>query len=54
MKNSPANITVPKVLVLAYCAAGVDGQLVEVIVDFDKLTPEMIGNVTQARYRWAA
>lgn len=41
-------------LALAYCSTGVHGQLIELLVDFDKLTPEMIEDVTPARYRWAA
>lgn len=45
---------VPKPLVLAYFATGVGGALIELLVDFDKLTPDMLRDVTPAGYRWAA
>lgn len=45
---------VPKQIVCAYFCTGPDGKHLEVLVDFEKLTPDMIEDVTPERYRWAA
>lgn len=51
---------VPKELILAYndsMRLPIAGKLIphiEVLVDFDKITPEMIEDVTPEEYRWAA
>lgn len=46
--------SVPKEFVFAYIAAGAEGKQVELLVDFEQLTAEMIEDVTPEGYRWAA
>jgi hypothetical protein len=45
---------VPKNMILAYYERGVDGACTEVIVDFEKLTPDMMRHVTFSAFRWAS
>jgi hypothetical protein len=46
--------SVPRALILAYIAAGVDRQAIEVFVDFGRLESAMIKDVTPDKYKWAA
>lgn len=45
---------VPKALVLAYIAAGVARDQVEVLFDFQRVTPEIVADVTPKDWTWAA
>lgn len=45
---------VPKDLVLAYCVRGVDGEAPELLIDFERLAPDMLQDVTPHPYRRAA
>lgn len=46
--------TVPKSAVLAYIAAEIDRSSIELLIDFEKLTHDMIEGVTPVSDRWAA